>query len=154
MCKNASRCLLCALLCIGLLCSCSAVPEEQNGPTAQKTKRPEEPSPSPIEYQLIETTAEIPPGDPELSGRLWEGPVPEDFDFRNRLFIDGAGTCYLIDMDGKMVRWGDNWDNIDAGWEESDGLQPYRLRNILIEDAKKITIGYRTNLAIDCYENL
>ncbi len=68
MCKNASRCLLCALLCIGLLCSCSAVPEEQNGPTAQKTKRPEEPSPSPIEYQLIETTAEIPPGDPELSG--------------------------------------------------------------------------------------
>lgn len=91
---------------------------------------------------------------PGVEWRLWKGPIPEDFDFRNRLFIDGAGTCYLIDMDGKMVRWGDNWDNIDAGWEESDGLQPYRLRNILIEDAKKITIGYRTNLAIDCYENL
>ena len=73
---------------------------------------------------------------------------------QNRLFIDGADTYYLIDIDGKMVCWGDNWDNIDAGWEESDGPQSYRLRNILIEDAQKITIGYRTNLAIDCHENL
>lgn len=123
-------------------------------PDSAKDKAVQGTRSAPIECQWIETTAEIPPGDPELSGRLWKGPIPEDFDFQNRLFIDGADTYYLIDIDGKMVRWGDNWDNIDAGWEESDGPQPCRLRNILIEDAQKITIGYRTNLAIDCHENL
>lgn len=152
---NILRRLFCAVLCIGLLCGCTAATEStEPPPEPAKTKAAAKREQVSVEVQRIETVAEVPPGDPELNGRLWEGPIPEDFDFRNRLFIDGADTCYLIEMDGKMVRWGRNPENIDAGWDGNDGIQPFSKRNVLVEDARKITIGYLTTLAIDCHENL
>lgn len=148
------RRLLSVLFCIGVLCSCSAAPEGQSVPIAQKTKQSKEPGPPPIECQWIEITAEIPPGDPELNGRLWEGPMPEGVDLRNRLYTDGLGTMTVIDLDGNLVRWGWNWDNLDAGWDNDNGRQPYSQRNVLMKNVQKMTLGSRASLVIDGNQDL
>ena len=152
--KNTCRRLICALLCFGLLCSCSVAPEEQSVPIAQKTKRSKEPGPPPIECQWIETTAEIPPGDSELNGRLWDGPMPEGVDLRNRLYTDGLGTMTVIDLDGNLVRWGWNQDDMDAGWNNEDGRQPYSQRNVLMKNVQKMAPGYRASLVVDDNQDL
>lgn len=84
----------------------------------------------------------------ELSGQLTEGPLPEGLDFRDRIYISGSSSYYLIDMDGNLVRWGRNWDQYDMGWDENT-LQPYSQRNILVPHAKKMAMGYNATLVLD-----
>lgn len=74
----------------------------------------------------------------EMSGWLTEDEIPADFDWSNRLYL-GTGTYYLIDMDNNLVRWGNNFDNTDIGWDCIDSQpQPFVLRNVLVPHAKKM----------------
>ena len=153
---NILRRLLCAVLCIGLLCSCTAATESTESPpepakTKAVTKREQQVS---VEVQWIETTAEIPPGDPELNGCLWDGPMPEGVDLRDRLYTDGFGTMNVIDLDGNFVHWGLNGDAIDTGLEFDNGRQPYSQRSVLMKNVQKMAPGYLAFLAIDNNQDL
>lgn len=147
--------LLCPLLCIGLLCGCTTATEStESPPEPAKVKAAAKREQVSVEVQCIETLAEVPPGDPEPNGRLWEGPMPEGVDLRNRIYTDRQGTMNVIDLDGNLVRWGWNWDDLDAGWNSEDGRQPYVQRNVLMENVQKVAWGYRASLVIDGNQDL
>ena len=45
-------------------------------------------------------SAEMPYDISELNGYFTEGDLPENFDFKDRLYIGGEANYYLIDMEG------------------------------------------------------
>lgn len=73
----------------------------------------------------------------ELNGYLTEGPIPDNFQYKDRLYNGGENNYYLIDMEGNLVRWGTNWDNWDMGWEQGGSTdatpQPFNQRNVLVQ---------------------
>ena len=92
---------------------------------------------------------EFAPISEEMSGWLGEDGLPEDFDGTDRLYL-GWGTYYLIGLDGSLVRWGNNLDNMDMGWDCGGSQpQPFALRSVLVPHAKKMVWGYRTPLVLD-----
>ena len=132
---NILRRLLCAVLCIGLLCSCTATPESiESPPEPAKAKAAAKREQVSVEVQWIETVAEVPPGDRELN----DSPCPMN----------------MIDLDGNLVRWGWNGDNLDAGWSYEDGKQTFMQRNVLMKNVQKVTWGFRASLAIDGNQDL
>lgn len=95
-------------------------------------------------------SAEMPYDISELNGYFTEGDLPENFDFKDRLYIGGEANYYLIDMEGNLVRWGTNFDQADIGWDyDATSPQPFRLRNILVPNAQKLTFGFRTTFVLD-----
>ena len=152
---NILRRLFCAVLCIGLLCGCTTATEStESPPEPAKTKAAAKREQVSVEVQWIETVAEVPPGDPELNGRLWKGPMPEGVDLRDRIYTDFQGTMNMIDLDSNLVRWGWNGDNIDAGWSYEVGKQTFLQRNVLMKNVQKVTWGFRASLAIDGNQDL
>ena len=93
-----------------------------------------------------ETTYDI----TELNGYLVESAIPEDFDFKNRLYIGGEASYYLIDTEGNLVRWGTNFDKRDMGWDYGAAPpQSFQLRNILVPNAKKLVLAFGATFVLD-----
>ena len=80
--------------------------------------------------------------------------MPEGVDLRDRIYTDFQGTMNMIDLDGNLVRWGWNGDNLDAGWSYEDGKQTFMQRNVLMKNVQKVTWGFRASLAIDGNQDL
>lgn len=86
----------------------------------------------------------------ELNGCLAEDTIPENFNFKNRLYIGGEASYYLIDMDDNLVRWGTNFDKNDMGWDHGAAPpQPFHLRNTLIPNTKKLILAFGASFALD-----
>lgn len=93
-----------------------------------------------------ETTYDI----TELNGYLVESAIPEDFDFKNRLYIGGEASYYLIDTEENLVRWGTNFDKRDMGWGYGAAPpQSFQLRNILVPNAKKLVLAFGATFVLD-----
>lgn len=94
----------------------------------------------------------------ELDGYLTEGPIPDNFQYKDRLYIGGENNYYLIDMEGNLVRWGTNWDNWDMGWEQGGStnitLQSFNQRNVLVQHAVKYVRSFRASFVLDENHNL
>ena len=82
------------------------------------------------------------------------GRMPEGIDWRNRLYFSGQGVIHLIDLDGNLVRWGRNWDNFDAGWNEEDGIQTFEQRNVLMKGAQKMARSFLATFVLDSNQDL
>ena len=94
----------------------------------------------------------------ELNGYLTEGPIPDNFQYKDRLYIGGENNYYLIDMEENLVRWGTNWDNWDMGWEQGGStdvtLQPFNQRNVLVKHAVKYVRSFSASFVLDENHNL
>lgn len=100
----------------------------------------------PQNIEQEETTYDI----TELNGCLAEGTIPENFNFKNRLYIGGEANYYLIDMEDNLVRWGTNFDKKDMGWDYGAAPpQSFHLRNTLIPNAKKLILAFGASFALD-----
>lgn len=94
----------------------------------------------------------------ELNGYLTEGPIPDNFQYKDRLYNGGENNYYLIDMEGNLVRWGTNWDNWDMGWEQGGSTdatpQPFNQRNVLVQHAVKYVRSFSASFVLDENHNL
>lgn len=94
----------------------------------------------------------------ELNGYLTEGPIPDNFQYKDRLYIGGENNYYLIDIEGNLVRWGTNWDNWDMGWEQGGStdvtLQAFNQRNALVQHAVKYVRSFSASFVLDENHNL
>jgi hypothetical protein len=87
--------------------------EGENVQNSAFTEDEERNQSQPDKGQAVEMSYDI----SELNGYLTEEELPDNFIFKDRLYIGGEANYYLIDLEGNLVRWGTNFDQADMGWD-------------------------------------
>lgn len=138
------------LLCVGILAGLALfLPNKTPQEVHPEIPELKDSTSSRFKHKRQSKAKETPYDITELNGQLCEGEIPPDFNFKDKLCISGEGSYYLIDMDGNLVRWGTNWDNMDPGWPYAvSPPQPFRMRNILVPQAKKMVFAFRNTLVL------
>jgi hypothetical protein len=147
--KKQLYAIICVFLCLVLVLALWRFSDAREGENVQNsafTEDEERNQSQPDKGQAVEMSYDI----SELNGYLTEEELPDNFIFKDRLYIGGEANYYLIDLEGNLVRWGTNFDQADMGWDyDATSPQPFRLRNILVPNAQKLTFGFCTTFVLD-----